>query len=134
MTIEREMEVNLRVMLLMMILLALTGPGRVAAYSQQELLTWMQRSNFGYQVLRQSLLDDVSSLATEDARCVAQVRLLVAGADAHAVTALRGKRRTRSSTYPNFILSPPSIAGSSRCMGQVSARFAVWPFQRHGQL
>lgn len=97
MTIEREMEVNLRVMLpIMMILLDLTGPGRVAAYSQQELLTWMQRSNFGYQVLQQSLLEDVSSLATEDARCVAQSRLLLAGADAHAVTALRGKRRTRS--------------------------------------
>lgn len=98
MTIEREMKVNSRVMLLMIILLALTGPGQVTAYSQQDLLTWMQSSNFGYQVLQQSLYEDVSILASEDARCVAQARLLLAGADAHAVTALRGKRRTRSLT------------------------------------
>lgn len=98
MTIEREMKVNSRVMLLMIIILALTGTGQVTAYSQQDLLTWMQSSNFGYQVLQQSLHEDVSILASEDARCVAQARLLLAGADAHAVTALRGKRRTRSVT------------------------------------
>lgn len=90
MTIEREMEVNLRVMLL---LLALVG---VQAYSQQDLLTWLQRSNFGYQVLQQARLEDVTGLDTEDARCVAQVRLLLAGADANAVTALRGNMQLQT--------------------------------------
>lgn len=92
MTIEREMEVNLRVML---ILLALTWASvEVKAYSQQDLLTWLQRSNFGYQVMQQARLEDVTSLDPEDARCVAQVRLLLAGADANAVTALRGNMQT----------------------------------------
>lgn len=92
MTIEREMKQNLRVMLpALMMLLALAGLVPASAYSQQQLLTWLQRSNFGYQVLQQARLEDANGLNAEDARCVAQVRLLLAGADAHAVTALRGK-------------------------------------------
>ncbi|XP_043641031.1 nose resistant to fluoxetine protein 6 [Drosophila teissieri] len=58
------------------------------AYSSQDLLTWMQSSNFGYQVLQQAWNDNQSSSAAE-ASCLAQVRLLLQGAEARSLPALR---------------------------------------------
>jgi len=59
-------------------------------YSSKDLLTWMQSSNFGYQVLQQALNDNQSSSAAE-ASCLAEVRLLLKGAEAKSLPALRGR-------------------------------------------
>ncbi|ALC49559.1 CG42329, partial [Drosophila busckii] len=53
------------------------------AYSSDQLLLWLQRSNFGYQVLQQALNSSVESA------CTAQVRLLLQNADAQSLPALR---------------------------------------------
>ncbi|KAH8304724.1 hypothetical protein KR044_007256, partial [Drosophila immigrans] len=71
--------------------LLLLVPGQAAGYSQQELLTWLQRSNFGYQVLQQAhneslLLPPADS---SDVLCVAQVRLLLKAAETQTLPALQ---------------------------------------------
>ncbi|KMY87457.1 nose resistant to fluoxetine protein 6 [Drosophila simulans] len=63
-------------------------PPTAQAYSSKDLLTWMQSSNFGYQVLQQALNDNQSSSASE-ASCLAEVRLLLKGAEAKSLPALR---------------------------------------------
>lgn len=72
------------------------GPPPTSAYSSRDLLTWMQQSNLGYQVLQQALNDNQSSTASEVA-CVAEVRLLLLAAEAKALPALRGECPGRSS-------------------------------------
>ncbi|KAH8386779.1 hypothetical protein KR093_002452 [Drosophila rubida] len=78
-----------------MLLLLVPNSGQAKGYSQQELLTWLQRSNFGYQVLQQAQNESLLSpqSAKSDALCVAQVRLLLKAAETRALPALKGKCR-----------------------------------------
>ncbi|XP_037708397.1 nose resistant to fluoxetine protein 6 [Drosophila subpulchrella] len=66
------------------------GLGLPAAngYSSKDLLTWLQASNIGYQVLQQALSDNQSSSVSE-ASCLAEVRLLLKEAEAKSLPALR---------------------------------------------
>lgn len=106
------------------------GPPPTSAYSSRDLLTWMQQSNLGYQVLQQALNDNQSSTASEVA-CVAEVRLLLLAAEAKALPALRGECPGRSSGGTKDSLPFPC---SARRLGKVPAGPALWPLHRHGQL
>ncbi|KAH8352937.1 hypothetical protein KR084_007429, partial [Drosophila pseudotakahashii] len=74
----------------LLILIAILGLGLPTAngYSSKDLLTWMQASNFGYQVLQQALNNNQSS-TIEEATCLTEVRLLIKGAEAKSLPALR---------------------------------------------
>lgn len=78
--------VKFRLLLLQLLLLALS-PGLVA-FSGHELLTWLQHSNLGYQVLQ---LASNSSSQPSELHCVDQVSRLLQAADAQALPALQGK-------------------------------------------
>ncbi|XP_060663027.1 nose resistant to fluoxetine protein 6 [Drosophila nasuta] len=73
------------------VLLLLLVPAQTKGYSQQELLTWLQRSNFGYQVLQQAHNETVlsPSIDKSDVLCVAQVRLLLQAAETKSLPALK---------------------------------------------
>jgi len=79
----------IRVILIPILILGIGLPA-VKGYSSKDLLTWMQASNFGYQVLQQALNDNQSSSVSE-ASCLAEVRLLLKGAEAKSLPALRGE-------------------------------------------
>ncbi|XP_017103709.2 nose resistant to fluoxetine protein 6 [Drosophila bipectinata] len=64
------------------------GLSPVGAYSSGNLLTWMQASNFGLQVL-QYALNDTESTAADERACVAEVQVLLTAAGAQALPALR---------------------------------------------
>ncbi|KAH8317985.1 hypothetical protein KR074_012245 [Drosophila pseudoananassae] len=64
------------------------GLSSVGAYSSGNLLTWMQASNFGLQVLQYALNDTESTTADEMA-CVAEVQVLLTAAGAQTLPALR---------------------------------------------
>lgn len=75
------------------VLLALVlgqGLPPVGAYSSENLLTWMQASNFGLQVL-QYALNDTESSTGDEAGCLVEVQALLSSAGAQALQALRGK-------------------------------------------
>ncbi|XP_017075501.2 LOW QUALITY PROTEIN: nose resistant to fluoxetine protein 6 [Drosophila eugracilis] len=74
--------------LLILVLILGLGLPNAHGYSSKDLLTWMQASNFGYQVLKQALNDNQSSTASE-ASCLAEVRLLLKGAEEKSLPALR---------------------------------------------
>ncbi|KAH8421542.1 hypothetical protein KR009_012238, partial [Drosophila setifemur] len=70
--------------ILLGVLLLLGSPlPSAGGYSSQDLLTWMQESNFGYQVLQQALNDSDSSTD-----CQREVRVLLLAAEAKAFPAL----------------------------------------------
>ncbi|XP_017061001.2 LOW QUALITY PROTEIN: nose resistant to fluoxetine protein 6 [Drosophila ficusphila] len=75
-------------MILIPLLILGQGLPAVNGYTSKDLLTWMQSSNFGYQVLQQALNDNQSSTA-EEASCLTQVRLLLKGAENKSLPALR---------------------------------------------
>jgi len=79
----------IRVILIPILILGIGLPA-ANGYSSKDLLTWMQASNFGYQVLQQALNDNQSSSVSE-ASCLAEVRLLLKGAEAKSLPALRGE-------------------------------------------
>ncbi|XP_017146827.1 nose resistant to fluoxetine protein 6 [Drosophila miranda] len=64
-----------------------SGLGSVGAYSSGDLLSWMQQSNFGYQVLREAISENSTSVS--EAACLEEVRLLLLAAEAKALPALR---------------------------------------------
>ncbi|XP_030568481.1 uncharacterized protein LOC115768127, partial [Drosophila novamexicana] len=76
--------VKFRLLLLQLLLLALS-PGLVA-FSGHELLTWLQHSNLGYQVLQ---LASNSSSRPSELLCADQVSRLLQAADAQALPALQ---------------------------------------------
>uniref|UniRef100_A0A6P4FRH3 Uncharacterized protein LOC108053849 n=1 Tax=Drosophila rhopaloa TaxID=1041015 RepID=A0A6P4FRH3_DRORH len=75
-------------MLLILSLILGLGLSTAEGYSSKDLLTWMQASNFGYQVLQQALNDNQSATASEMS-CLAEVRLLLQGAEGKSLPALR---------------------------------------------
>ncbi|XP_052853744.1 nose resistant to fluoxetine protein 6 [Drosophila gunungcola] len=75
-------------MILALILILGIGLPTSRGYSSKDLLTWMQHSNFGYQVLQQALNDNQSTTASE-VSCLAEVRLLLQGAEFKSLPALR---------------------------------------------
>lgn len=66
------------------------GLSPVGAYSSENLITWMQASNFGLQVL-QYALNDTESTTGNEAVCLREVQALLSAAGAQALPALRGK-------------------------------------------
>ncbi|XP_064538728.1 nose resistant to fluoxetine protein 6 isoform X2 [Drosophila montana] len=74
-----------KVRLLLLLLLGLSRG--VIAYSGDELLTWLQHSNLGYQVLQQA--PNTSSQQPAELLCAGQVALLLQAADAHVLPALQ---------------------------------------------
>ncbi|KAL7743224.1 hypothetical protein ACLKA6_016170 [Drosophila palustris] len=94
---------------ILLLLLTASCLGPAKGYSQQDLLTWLQHSNFGYQVLQQATyngthaekavekaagaektMETAAAIDVDaEAICVAQVRLLLMAAEAKALPALR---------------------------------------------
>ncbi|XP_032296334.1 nose resistant to fluoxetine protein 6 isoform X2 [Drosophila virilis] len=77
---------KVRLLLLHLLLLGLS-PG-LGAFSGHELLTWLQHSNLGYQVL-QLASNSSSSSQPSELLCAEQVTRLLQAADAHALPALQ---------------------------------------------
>ncbi|XP_017966481.1 uncharacterized protein LOC108658330, partial [Drosophila navojoa] len=70
-------------LLIVCLALALGQQEVAGAYSQQELLTWLQQSNFGYQVLQQA------NSSSDELLCVTEVALLLQAAERHALPAVQ---------------------------------------------
>ncbi|XP_017869446.1 PREDICTED: nose resistant to fluoxetine protein 6 [Drosophila arizonae] len=70
-------------LLIVCLALALGQQEAAGAYSQQELLTWLQQSNLGYQVLQQA------NSSSDELLCATEVGLLLQAAERHALPALQ---------------------------------------------